>query len=389
MKKIDLALGVSYFVLITISLASTTFLSREIIEVIRYVSMFSVLACLVCFLSNRINSNFHLIAVVLCFVLYFIGALGSYREFVDPDWYKICFGFLITILGISTLSVLPRPVFSPRFAEVVLVYALFVVVFTVLTGGFVFSFPPSFNLEYASDFNNGNISYSQGLSKFYGMVAISTAFYACSDVGKIRQIFAFLLVVLFLVMSALGGGRGDSIAAIFFVVVYLLYRKPSSLFFIVPFVAFVYFFVAESLTSELTIVGRLEALSGGDLGYRDILFYQAIDLIFDNSVCMFFGCGFEFFQKYYGYESGMYPHNVLVEFVVVYGFPLFFVFFAFVAKGVLAYFRVIGLDLFLILFFYVFTVSMKSGDIVGSWLMMASCIYFFVHGVGRINVRTH
>jgi len=155
---------------------------------------------------------------------------------------------------------------------------------------------------------------------------------------------------------------------------------------VIPVVALGYYFFADALTDDFAIVKRMSAFADGDLGSRDVLFYQAIDLLFDNTGCMVFGCGFEFFQKYYGYESGMYPHNVLVEFIVVYGFPFFFVFFAFVAKGLRQYFSDVGFDLFLILFSYAFIIAMKSGDVTGSWLMISSCIYFFVHGIGRLNV---
>ena len=58
---------------------------------------------------------------------------------------------------------------------------------------------------------------------------------------------------------------------------------------------------------------------GEHFGNRDVLFVQSLDLLKSKFSCLFFGCGFNYFQVHYGYEFGMYPHNFILEMFITFG----------------------------------------------------------------------
>jgi hypothetical protein len=118
---------------------------------------------------------------------------------------------------------------------------------------------------------------------------------------------------------------------------------------------------------ELIIFRRMAAVVMGEtFGGRDILFSQALDLVSSQSICMILGCGFNFFQVYYGYSFGMYPHNtfleILITFGLILGLPIIIFTIWGVGYGLFTYYR----DKFLFwLFLYFLGVSLKSGSLVG------------------------
>jgi hypothetical protein len=134
-------------------------------------------------------------------------------------------------------------------------------------------------------------------------------------------------------------------------------------------------------------VQRFYLLFEGDLSSRDSLFGQVLDLLANQPSCILFGCGPGFFQRYYGYDFGYYPHNSIAEASVIYGLPLLIVGLAFAAHGFVKYYKKVGgLDLFLIFFIYNVLISLKSGYLFGSWVLIASVFLFIGVGFERTAI---
>jgi O-antigen ligase len=83
----------------------------------------------------------------------------------------------------------------------------------------------------------------------------------------------------------------------------------------------------------------------------------------------------------------MYPHNVVLESLVIFGLPLTAMFIFLIFRGSIIYYRRIGeCDLFLLFTFYAVGVSLKSGSFFGSWLALAGCLYVASYSfIGRTD----
>lgn len=103
---------------------------------------------------------------------------------------------------------------------------------------------------------------------------------------------------------------------------------------------------------------------------------------------MIFGCGFGYFQYYFSYPFGMYPHNVLVEFFIVFGAPVTLAFIFIVSGGVWKYYRSSReADLLVLFFTYSLLIGFKSGTVFGDWFFTASCIYFASVYMQKMTMR--
>lgn len=249
---------------------------------------------------------------------------------------------------------------------------------TLWVGGFELSFPPSFVFDYLSDRENAEILYSQGASKYFGVGAIAAIFIALDSKSKIKGYGAFVFAAIFISLSILGGARGDSVLAVLVIIFYLLIRKPFHAFCWLLALALVLYLSTNDwawLDGVLTFQ-RLSFARDGDFGQRDVLLTQVVELLTSQSRCLFIGCGFGYFQNFYGYDYGLYPHNILAEMLVIFGLPLTGVLTFSIGAGMKIYLQETGLDLFILLFLYNFLLSLKSGSFFGGWFLTASCIYF-------------
>jgi len=104
---------------------------------------------------------------------------------------------------------------------------------------------------------------------------------------------------------------------------------------------------------------------------------DAINLLSDNPRCLLFGCGFGFFQSYHMYDKGLYPHNSIVEAVIVFGLPVVLVVGALFLRGLYLYLRSKkSFDLILGFTLYSGLVSLKSQYLYSCWIFMVSVFYF-------------
>jgi hypothetical protein len=140
----------------------------------------------------------------------------------------------------------------------------------------------------------------------------------------------------------------------------------------------------QDLWGEITLLRRMIVTSGGDLGMRDILAIQAVDVLERNPTCALIGCGFNFFQVAMGYGYDVYPHNVFLESFITFGMLAGGVFGLFSLVGAYSLYRRVGSNPFFYFFVIEYIVSMKSGSLIdfSALPVLLSFAFFGFHAVG-------
>lgn len=274
-------------------------------------------------------------------------------------------------------------------ARAFLLFAAIWFIFLLVTGGFSLDFPPRFNFS-LSEAGLFETSYSQGVTKFFGLTSVLSFWFFLTRDTFFQRILFFLITLSFLCLSFLGGARGDFL---FVLAVYALLLWTGSLFRKVAAIGllsasyFILVWAIEFFAEDFVVLGRLLSIySGETLGQRDILVSQSMALLREQPVCLIFGCGFSHFQAFFGYEYGMYPHNVLFEAIITWGLPLVMSVTAFVCigftkmecKGPLFWGGI-----------YMFLISLKSGDILSSWFAMSALYFWAAVGVSSLVPTKH
>jgi hypothetical protein len=250
---------------------------------------------------------------------------------------------------------------------------------TYLLGGLSYYPLPRYNLEYGSNLIGREENYSLGLSNFFGLSTIAAAFCAMTVQSNAKKVLYCTLIITFLALTFLGGGRGEIIATLVILFLSLLSRLPYSRVMAITVLFFSVAFAAVGMVdvSETVVFQRGVNLFEGDFSSRDSLLVDALHLLQDNPRCLVFGCGVAFFQAYYGFEVGLYPHNVIAESIITFGLPInICVCFLFI-RGLIIYWRRVGyVDLLLAFSMFSFIVGLKSGALYSSWLLVASVLAF-------------
>jgi hypothetical protein len=117
---------------------------------------------------------------------------------------------------------------------------------------------------------------------------------------------------------------------------------------------------------DLLVFKRFEILFYNNyLGLRDVLINLSLNLLYNEPKCLILGCGFSFFQDYYGFNYGMYPHNLILEFIITYGLLMSIVIFSLVFIGfkniIFSKSKISLINIFVI---YFFLISLKSGTLI-------------------------
>ena len=135
------------------------------------------------------------------------------------------------------------------------------------------------------------------------------------------RLFCLFFAISFLFLSVFGGARGDFAVSIlvFVLILFRLYSLRFNLLFSIVLVTAIICFSFVVNISDILLYQRFQVIFDGDLGLRDVFLSQTADLLFNQPVCLISGCGFNFFQLYYGYEFSMYPHNIIAELLITYG----------------------------------------------------------------------
>jgi hypothetical protein len=288
----------------------------------------------------------------------------------------------VVVAGLLMFSRADAKVLPDVVSKIVVLYTVLAASMTLMAGGLLLDFPPRFWFEYGSDQFGAELVYGQGASNFYALGAIAAAFWMVRCKSLLETMLPASLMVLTVALSVIGGARGDTTIGLLIIVMYIGLRAPwkSALWLGVLMVASVLFISDWVWIEDLMYVKNMLALGAGDFGSRDLLQAQVIDLLAWEPWCLATGCGVGYFQYFYGYELDMYPHNLVLESLVIFGLPLTAIFvFASICGGFLYYRRIGECDLFLLFTLYAVGVSMKSGSFFGSWLALAGCLYLASH----------
>lgn len=381
-KAITAAL-VLYFITITVGLAATTLESRVFIEYLRIASatLTVFLSALVATKSGRLK-----LKLVVAFLMYLVLLSHGLLLSIVYDAFHHISGpllenILLAVTLIFLLSNLSRAGLGPKFATHFVLFAAGVLLLTVALKGLLLGFPPKFIYDYYTSTVGSAYDqiYSQGISKFYGLSAVLSAYLSTHARQKRSRALLISLTVIFLSLTLLGGGRGESIAALA-VAGYLLARR-SMAFFLATFgivAAWVTYIVTGSGDDTVAFAQRFMRLASNDYGLRDVLFSQAISLLSDNGSCLILGCGFGYFQEYYGYPSNFYPHNVVLEMLIALGMPATLLFSIAGGVGIYLHMRRVTEhpDLILIIFLFFLVIYMKSDTILSAWVFLAfTCVF--------------
>jgi len=377
-----------YTMATTVSFASTTLSSRAFIEPVRLLALGAALgiASLVFLQRLRLARGTVLGIVVygvaLCYGVMLASANGGMVHISE----QLAADVVLALTGIYLFSSIGQNILPTRAVLLYLVFAGVVLALTIAVGGFTMAYPPQFTYEYAASEAGVAIYYSQGVSKFFGLAAIAAIFVAFSAPSRIVRLLLFGVCLGALGLSLIGGARGDSVAAALIVLAYSSYRSPGSLLIWLGAVGGAVLFLQGTIVLEdFMIFNRLMNLQD-DVGLREILLRQAAQLLAEQPACLTVGCGFGFFQRYYGYDSGLYPHNIALEAAIVWGIPLVLATAVLVFFGFVTYLRRSRSqnDAFVLFYAYFLFLFLKSGTILGAWFVLGGSIHFLGITLGEL-----
>ncbi|WP_217530627.1 hypothetical protein [Vibrio cholerae] len=350
--------------------------------------LLSLFLCLMVF-RLPISLIFSLVFFIFLSFLNLIFRIEDFDFVLLRDLFLIVVGSIVIFLLLDNY----HEKFERSFSIFLILYFFIIILFILLSNSILLDFPPRFNFSYGSELINRTETYSLGVTNFFGLMSIALV---NAYVKKFRYGFLFLISsYLALFLSMLGGARGEFVFAVLIHFLVLMFcnfdiRRFISLFiglmlFLVIFISYVDF---NSIIAEVELFKRLESLAGGDLSFRDVLIFEAVILLKNNPGCLLIGCGPSYFQYYYGYSEGLYPHNSLLEFIISYGVVFFTIFGIVSMLGVYKFFRKTGwASLILMIFFFLFLVSLKSGYLLGSWFLMSLLFAFSAFFMKHISTR--
>lgn len=382
--------AVCFFIIATISNLVTTELSYFLILIIRSLAAFLLVLSVSYLVAKRGVNNRQLggsvVLVALTTYAYLLSLLNrseiSGAEIIARNTALIWMGVYIVFFS-------KTPASRNRLPEAFAIYCLCALIFTWLIGGVGFDGIPRFNFEYGASLIGRDEDYSLGISFFFGLGSISAALAITEKTSLAQKSFYFLLTTVFFLICLLGGGRGEAASATLVLLIILLTRKKSRILIccLATAILFAIWVLAPNDTLDaLPALQRFKALIEGDLSSRDSLIFEAINLLSRNPGCLLFGCGFNFFETYYSYQSGMHPHNSFMEFAITFGLPLAFLAYSVFIFGLFRYYKLVKkVDLLLAVSLFVALVSLKSQSLHENWLFTTSVFYFFWIAIGGKN----
>jgi hypothetical protein len=372
----------AFLVAISVSLATTSAASYEAILFIRRISLVAAAFAIAYRILNHSVSKVQVLAIGVYFVsLVWAFSMAQLNDVVYLDAENIVVDAMLVTLGILLVPTKTGTAISPDVAIAYASYSLVILLVTIVTSGLFIEVPPRFSFEYGSEQFGSEVLYGQGPSFFFGLSSIVCAYLWKTTRTGFLKALSMVLAITFLCLSFLGGARGDSLIAGAILLPIFFSAAPKYITTIVLLVALLALNSSFdfSWVYELTFVLRMLGVADGDYGTRDILFAQAIDLLIRDPWCAMVGCGPGYFQAAYGYEFGLYPHNIFLECLLIFGIPMTAASILIAANGVKIYWRKSGrsVDLFLLMFAYYTVVAMKSGYFFGSWFTLVGFSYFF------------
>ncbi len=292
---------------------------------------------------------------------------------------------LIALLGLFIASQ-RTPVVTRSDAQILVLYIATFLLATLALGGLILSLPPYFVFQAQSDWHGSSVSYSQGVSKFFGFGLVLCGFLLQAERSVKLQILLLFPSLTFLLLAFVGGGRGDALTALIIFLFVVMIRLPlkAKIPAIIIIVMLTGLFVRNINLDDLVIFRRLSIILEGSAGARDEIYAEAIGMLADKVQCAVIGCGFDYFQFALQQDVGRYPHNQLIESMIVWGIPLTLVTMSYTVIGLYKSFREDGRnDAFPFIALFFFFIAMKSGSVVSSWLFVISVFHYFGVGLDR------
>jgi hypothetical protein len=287
-------------------------------------------------------------------------------ELIEPTTYFTW----ITLNTSAAIALFLRPraqQLIPQNVAVMYTATAFLVLFaTIAMGGLSLKGGlPKFLFEFETAAGS-RLTYSQGISKFYGLAAIFSALMLSSPFNRDRaKSLKMAMLGAFLTLSFIGGGRGDFVSAALTSALALGAKRLLIGLSIAAIGVFVFQDAIISTLAEYTgLLDRYGALTS-TFGRRTGLFYEGVELLAKEPSCLLFGGGIGYFQHYFDYPPGMYPHNIVLECVISFGILIVAPIAYFTARGLAIVYREEGkLSGFLAVFVFLTLISFKSGSII-------------------------
>lgn len=375
-------------VLTTISSSKTSLSAITIIDALRSMIVFLVVifGLLNVFLIVRRNKIKKITIGVLIFatIYYFYGMLlsvlnGGFLYFSSNP--KLFLHVLISFLFCFAIgSITNNNILDGFLRKSIILYTMFIFALNLYCGGLIIDVPPYFIYQYGDK----PTYYSQGLTMLFMIAAISSmTIIIQSNSDYIKRVIGLFLTIFFIFLSFLNASRGELIIGITLILIILLFRKPKYLIIITSIILGIFIFVninIPNINEKFLLLRRINVLFSGDFSMRDILASQALTLIYENPLRLLFGGGFNYFQKYYGYEYGLYPHNLLLELIITFGLPVGIVTILLLVLGIIRVYKKQGLNIFMIIGLYMLIWSLKSGSII-DFIAVGYLAYFVTIGM--------
>jgi hypothetical protein len=373
-----------FLVMISIGYLTSNDISYLIVVSVRFVSIAGIALALLVLLKMRKIKWRQLISSALYFLLVLYGTTMSiWSGSFEIGQQNLLMNFAVIAVGLILVSMPTREIIPGSITKMYIRYVLLGLMITIYIGGLKLDFPPHFVFDYQTSLEAAEIVYSQGMSKFFGLGAIAAAFLISKSTKQYKRILLACITLILLALSFLGGARGDSVLAAFIVLTFFANKFPLKfLVFLLAsmVVGYTFFSEIESLLGGFVVFQRLFSIfAESDFGLRDVLLNQVVTLLSQEPKCLVVGCGFGYFQSYYDYDFGMYPHNFIAESIIVFGLPITMIFLFSVIGGIKIYYRRVGyMDLFVLLFLYLAIINIKSGYLFGDWLFTVALMHFSV-----------
>ena len=307
---------------------------------------------------------------------------GGFRFFEDQ---RLIAFLLISLILSYVLTQLQTDFKTRQFANLISSSWLLDVFFIAglsyifFSGALTFSPLPIFNFID----EEGSVDYSQGTTALFGLGAAYFLYRAAFN-KAISRFFYLFFAISFLFLSVFGGARGDFIVSIlvFVLILFRLYSLRFKLFFSTVAVTAIICFLFAVDINDIVLYQRFQEVFEGYLGLRDVLLSQTADLLANEQICLISGCGFNFFQFYYGYEFSMYPHNIITELLITYGVFIALPIVALLSVGIWrAFWDNVGTSFVFYFSIFQIGIALKSGTLISMTaipVILFFCSFAFV-----------
>ena len=379
---------------VTISWASTTSDSISVFGVTRSILICVLVPALIFRISESPQALPNIVTLFIAVSIFGGYSLMSFWTFAEggmPTVPEHVIWVLLTVAvgAVFLLSPPHEPLVSHNVARAYVYLALAALVITIILGGLRFEGVPRFVYDFETS-GGTTIGYSQGTSKFYGLAAVFSAIQldrkSSTAFGTLRD---SALCVLLLFLSFIGGGRGEFVITAFLCGLIVMSLPLAAL----AGTGLLWIFSREDsgsgiLTGYGTIVERYATLPVS-LGSRDSLLSDGVNLLSGEPKCGIIGCGIGFFQHYFGYAPGLYPHNIPLEFLIFFGLWLAVPVVVLTFLGIGQVRRMPGdSTIFWFTLCFFFAVSLKSGSLLTSYLLAGGVAFLAVLGLNRLSMRS-